>query len=72
MELSKKIAQLKFEKGSEIQDKKREEEIIQDRAKRLESLGIKDSEFSKKLFNTIIEESKLIQENKINELKNGK
>ncbi len=55
--------------GLKIADKKREDEVIQNRIKKFESIGQRNSEFIKKLFNLIIKESRKIQKNKINKNK---
>lgn len=57
-EISREIGKLKRENGFEIEDKKREKEIIENRI----SNSKLSKEFTMNLFNLIFKESKIMQE----------
>lgn len=60
-ELSKKAAEFKIKHSLPLEDKKREEEIINDKYEKLKSQGIDDRIFVTDLFNVIISKSKDLQ-----------
>lgn len=59
--IAKEIGKLKKEQSIKIQDKNREKFIINDRTKKLDSLGYNDPLFVSKLFNLIMKKSRKIQ-----------
>lgn len=61
--LVKEIAFHKFKDGLPIKDLNREQELIENRNKKFEKLGFKDSSFVSSLYNLIINKSIKLQKN---------
>ena len=65
LSISVQIAEYKSKNNLPVLDKKREDEIINDRVSKFNSTNHADSKFISSLFKTILDKSKEIQENKI-------
>lgn len=59
--IAKEIGKLKKEQAIGVQDKKREEFLINDRTQKLSSFGYNDPLFVSELFNLIMKKSREIQ-----------
>ncbi len=69
--IGKDLVEYKVKNGINVRDRKREEEIIQKKINEFREKGYGNDEFIRSFFQLIFDESSSIQENKINELKNG-
>lgn len=61
LELAKEIAEIKKKLKLPLEDKEREEELLQSRIKTVKEFGYDDAEFVKHLFVLLIKKSKEIQ-----------
>lgn len=61
MKPAKEIAEIKKNNNLPLEDKKREDELIKSRIKKMKELGFDDAEFVKQLFTLLMGKSKEIQ-----------
>lgn len=68
LKLSDELADFKHKNNLPIQDKSREDKLIEDRYEKLKALGIDDKKLIQEIFNPIMKKMRELQEQRIKEI----